>query len=768
MSRRVIQGMLLAAVLLAIGYLSQVDWNSKIEADVSSLIPDDDSAETKVFRSLISDRQGRIVYLKAVLGEDAQETGDLVSEMVVKNWTQSPIVKSIERYDEGSFQGFMSYAGKHRIELLFPEWFADKRLAYDQSEGDEPFGHWLSRSVESDLDQFLESPEAMELAREGIVDPLLLVVRAILKLEGSGQFEGAESDPSKVLFWIELSESPLQPKTQEALAQLVSDTSSKLAASGLPGQLEYAGLARLAEASRNRIHRDIGKVNGISFGLVLAVSLLLVRPPWRLLYALPVMGFSLLSGLVATLLSFNEVSVVVVVIGSILIGTSIDYAFHTLFSDGIKRGGTRKLLTIACGSTVVGFAILIAADMPVIRQIGVFVGSGLVGAFFASMALPAKDENVARMSRNGSGNKSFRRIGFASLAIWLGVLLIGIVFVPRIQWKEDIRNLEAPNPSVVANDLSLRGEFGANASGQAFFAMGSSYLEALQEQKEFLSDLMGSGVPPDVFSPSQLLPSSESVRLVAQFSDEIPNWLNQVEERLLESGYEGDRFGRFFDEARAFASTESEREVEDHLALFSERLTGPLALAMGEGNGEAWVVSVLEGDIGRVDAVLESHPSVVRLSQKEMLDKSLAHLRDGILKHGIGGMLAVSAVVLIWVRPRRGMLVLSVPAFAVLIALVVGMTLGGTLNLFHLIACLLGGVISLDYALFAVDALDDGRRVPFSVWLSGATTGASFLALSTSYIGGVRDLGLTVFAVTASSLVLVFCLQKWGRLNLEK
>lgn len=767
MKQRGLQGTLLVAVLLAVVYLLRVDWSEKIEADVSSLIPDDDSAETKVFRSLIGDRQGKVVYLSVDFGDLGEGEKERATKIVVDEWGQSTSIKSIEVYNEGAFRGFMAYAAEHRVELLFPGWFAKKRSAYEEGKFEAPFEDWLSQEVETDLENFLESPAAMELAREEVVDPFLLVVHAILRLEASGQLDRSEESASRVLFWVELAGSPLEPITQSALDDLVAKTSEKLKEEGVLGEIEYAGLVRLAEASRKRIHRDIGKVNGISFGLVLLVSLIMIRPPWRLLYALPVVACSLLTGLVVSLLAFDQVSVVVIVIGSILIGTSIDYAFHTLFSDASKRSGTRRLLLIACGSTVVGFGILLSAEMPVIRQIGMFVGSGLLGAFIASMALPIKTPDKRCSGSRSRASQAVTNLGYVSVLLWVIVLVVGIVFVQKVQWKEDIRNLEAPDPEAVARDLDLREKFGANFSGKAFFSLGADYLDALGEQAQFLKEVRELPGSPDLFSPSELLPTAGEIALVKQFEYELPDWLTFVQKQLLESGYDGERFQSYFDDAKLFIKSANEASVESRLVTFTARLTGPLALILGKGNEQAWVVSIFDTKDAALDEVAAKHASVVQLSQRDLLDKSLEHLRNGLLKHGVWGMLAVSLVVLVLVRPRKGVLVLGIPAFSVLAALVFGMWIGGSLNLFHLIACFLGGVISLDYALFAVDAVDDGRSVPFSVWLSGTTTGASFFALTTSYIGGVRDLGWTVFLVTATTLFVILCLSQLRRARTE-
>src|SRR5687768_18368421 len=90
---------------------------------------------------------------------------------------------------------------------------------------------------------------------------------------------------------------------------------------------------------------------------------------------------------------FDRLHVLVFVIGSLLSGVAIDYGFYIYMQPSLRpdeRYGEKlrrllKPLLASCLTTVIGFSLLLFSELPLIRQIGVFVSAGLLCALGTAM-----------------------------------------------------------------------------------------------------------------------------------------------------------------------------------------------------------------------------------------------------------------------------------------------------------------------------------------------------------------------------------------------
>lgn len=750
----------LGIVLGGGAYLALTGAAGRIDTDVGGLLPRDEVPVTRVLRSLASERQGRLVYLSVEAPDWGAEARAAVGERLEARLAEAAVVDRFGRWGEGLGGEAFRYADERKFALLFPKWLSRKWEAA-QSAGveEDDFAAWAAAKAVEDLDAFFESPMAMQLGRVELVDPLLLSVGALQLLMERGDLGGKEGEGDPLLFWLELDGSPLLPEKQIALQKRMGEI--ELAAQELhsSAKLEYGGLARLAAASRERIQQDVGKINGLSLAAVLVVSLLLVRPFWRVAWAAAVVPVAFVGAATVALLAFGRISVVVLVIGSILIGTSVDYAFHTVFAKPPAAGfPTRKLLLFACLSTMVGFGLLLASEMELLRQIGVFVAAGLLSAFVAAQALPT----LASRSRPGSKLEGLRLPG------WLGLGLLGaaalalslrLITAGGIEWKDDIRDLEAPNPEVEAADLALRERFGYRPGQRLALSMGPTLADALEGQARFRGKLVEAGVAAEelAFGPSAMLPTRSDVDLSLRLRSRLPRLFAELHLALQEGGYEVEAFAGFFSRSHDFLNTFANQPflAEQALQGFAQRLEGPLSAMLDRSGDLSWATFAMEVDSEIWQGALAASPATVDLSQATALSGMLSELRERMARLGLLALLVVGLALLVFFGWRRGAVAIGLPALALALALSIASWATPPLNLFHLIGCFLGAALALDYALFGLEGQRRGEGLPYSVWLSSATTSASFLALTASYIEGVRALGLTVALITLSTLLLL-------------
>src|SRR6185369_12948396 len=104
-----------------------------------------------------------------------------------------------------------------------------------------------------------------------------------------------------------------------------------------------------------------------------------------------------------------------------------------------------KPLLASCFTTVAGFALLLFSDLPMIRQLGAFVGAGLLCAlggavlYFSTVRHPFLE---ARAFRGGQALSPGVRRGLRRglMVAWLAALP-GMFF---LTWKDDVRELDIP------------------------------------------------------------------------------------------------------------------------------------------------------------------------------------------------------------------------------------------------------------------------------------------------------------------------------------
>lgn len=755
MNRRFASLLSLVLGFAGIVFLLTIDMSERLDTDVSNMLPNDESPEARILRNLITEKQGRIVYLAIDLPETRPSQIERIRETALESLSESAIIERIvDINDRGNLEAYQSFLDG-RFPLLFPKWFARNLKEYEsESRSGTSFEEWASRQAAEKLDSFLASPIAMEIARPELIDPLLLAIGAIESI-GQEPLQEAHKN-SGILFWIELSVSPLSPETQIALSQLVEDTSETLGRIAPSISIEYGGLTRLAQASRERIHSDIGRINTLSFAGVLMVSLLLVRPPWRLVLALPAILLAFICAASVSLLLFSKINVIVVIIGSILIGTSIDYAFHVLFAKPEKANfPTGKLIFLACLSTIVGFGILLLSDMLLIKQIGVFVASGLIAAYIASQALPKpKDTN-----RAPSYLATFaipRRLAIVALVAICVLVGERLWNMDMLNWNDSIRNLEAPNPDIVSKDLALRKRFGQEQGKQAIISIGNSFVSALQSQHNLISALEAKGHVLDKgLIPSRLLPTQGEIELLSNHEGNLKDLFDSLGNALEEFGYEKAAFNEFFEEAYKIDTSSISDVAADSIREFSDSLEGPSSSMLSSDEDLYWTFVALNLESDAISDPIFDNARSFKIEQLASLNQNLNTLRSQLGKYGLYALAAVITIVLLAFGTSRGMRVILLPLVSGIIAIALASHIFIELNLFHLIGCFLGGAIALDYALFGIEAQKKSHEIPYSVWLSSATTSASFLALTSSYIIAVRSLGFMVAAMTISTILLL-------------
>ena len=213
-------------------------------------------------------------------------------------------------------------------------------------------------------------------------------------------------------------------------------------------------------SNAGRIRADLVLTVGISIVLILILIGLCFRSLsfiWEML--LPIIYGAAFS-LACIYWIKGGMSLMALGLGAIVLGVAISYCLHVLIHHFFV-GDPEKLLQdestpvfLGCITTVGAFCSLLFTESDLLRDFGLFASFGLLGStMFALIFLPhflpkrhvdANDKTFRRLSR--LNNLPFDKKPWF-LALIVVILVVGIIFSPKVKFDSDLRNLDYNSPA---------------------------------------------------------------------------------------------------------------------------------------------------------------------------------------------------------------------------------------------------------------------------------------------------------------------------------
>ncbi len=761
--RRFLGWGVLAAFVLACGaWLVSLDYGRKISTDVLDLIPGEETApELVLVRQLASQAEARTMFFVLTTAEGAPAAADAARRFAELLAGEPAFAAVMPLADAASRDALGLELFEQRFALLFPRWLHAQEEAYRAAGVTVPFGGWLAGETVQALDHFLTQPEALAFQEIIPADPLLLIPGVVERMRDGlslVQTEAVAAPPA--LVWGQLAASPLSEAGQgpafAAIERALAGTRAEFA--GI--NVAYTGVNRFAAASRARIEREVTWLNALALGAVLAVAFAFIRGVHRGLHLAPIVLLSMLGAWTGVTLAFERVHMLVFVVGSMLAGVAIDYGFYLYMQPPARPGESywakvrrlMKPLLASCFTTAAGFALLLFSELPLIRQVGMYVGTGLLCAlgvavvYFSTVADPYLE---ARRFRGGRALRPEVRRWVLRVVVagWL-VALPGLFF---LDWRDDIRELEIPSAELRQEDARIRALFGERPDRTVYLTYGEN-LEAAREAlagfEAWLNEA-GEGEARSI-GLGGLVPTAEESRSARRFFEEQENFPEALRAALAAGGFEAEEFEPFF--ARYGAQAREPLAVEAAVAALQAKLTGPLGLLLHTGQPLSWFVTVVGA------APDEPPPAALRTvgaSQLQSLNRVFSRYRQSALWLSAIGLAIVGVGVLLTYGLRDGVRIFAIPCGACLGLFGVLGWCGQSLNLFHLLGAFLGVCLTHNYSIFSATSAYQGEAPPVSVRVSALTAAASFGVLALSGIPVVRALGATVALMALAALVVI-------------
>lgn len=759
-------GILTAAFLAGAVWLLRLDYAQKISTDVLDLIPADERApELTLVRSLASQAEARTMLLELTVdGRPAPvDAGRTFATALAAN---AAFDQAVAMNDPAPRDALGAELFAQRFDLLFPLWLSDRAMDYGRTgQKPEDFSAWLATETAAGLGRFLSAPEALAFQELIPADPLLLMPGAVDRLKGGLELVqpagGARHTPT--LVWARLSSSPLSEQGQKPAFDAIEQVTAAMQSAYPRLAVAYTGVNRFAAASRARIEREVTWLNALSLAAVLAVAFTFIRGVHRGLHLIPVVLLSVLGAWVTATLVFDRLHIMMFVIGSLLTGVAIDYGFYLFMQprarpdedywEKVRR--LAKPLLASCLTTVAGFALLLFSELPFIRQLGVFVGAGLVSALIAAVIYFSTVKNSFLEARTFRGawmpiavRGGLRRV---LVAMWL-VALPGLAM---LEWKDDIRELEIPSQALTDEHARISALFGDQQDRTVYLSWGAGIVEArtsLEKLEQWLTSAGGGRT--QTVSLGAVMPTAAMHAEAARFRKEHPEFPAKLRAALGEAGFDEAEFTPFFDAyARHMAGpAQDDNGLERAVMALQTKLTGPVGLLLHTGRPLSWFVSLARA---APTAAPPAETNTVSASQLQSLNRIFARYRQSALGLSLTGLGIVGAGVLLSYGWRDGVRIFAIPCGACLGVFGLLGWLGHPLNLFHLLGAFLGVCLTHNYSIFTATSAYRKEPTPVSVRMSALTTAASFGVLALSGIPVVRALGLTVALMVLAALVVI-------------
>ncbi len=759
------------AIMLVLGaaglfWLARIDFAQKISTNVIDLIPrDEQSPELAAVHSIVNNRQARTVLFALRHGTGAGS--EVATTAFAATLRESGEFEEVsELSDPKARDALGRFIYEHRLQLLLPIWLTDHRKRFESEHPTEKdFSVWLAEQAVNDLDKFLARPESVAFRDLVPTDPLLLVPHLAEKAQGLGVGSTQSNQPG--LIWALLRPSPFTEAGQQPIFKIIDSALNHARETDSELQLEWTGVNRFAAESRRQIQGELSWLNTVSLIAVFGVAVLFVRRVWKAIHLVPVVLFSLLGAWVATTVFFPRTHILVFVLGSLLSGVAIDYGFYlyvqpTMRLDESYREKLSRLLKpllASCLTTVIGFLFLLFSELPLIRQLGVFVSGGLISAllgailYFAQLEKPFLETRTVPALADRLSIR-WRRIilGCAAAAALVGWF--------RLSWHDDVRELEVPTPEVQANDIKVRGYFGDQPGRAVYLTRGNDLADARENLARFLAwhDAHYPEAPGS--SLAWLIPSRADLQSAS--GEKLELFLQNFRIALDQHGYDPASFDAFFlavrTEAPRMLSPNQYQALADQVV---RRLTGPIALLVSDPNGSttpptpresAWFITLANHPSnGSLPADLATIP----LSQLETLNELFVRYRMSALRLSSAGLGLVGLSVFVLYGLRRGIRIFSIPAGSAFFAFGLLGLIGHPLNLFYLLGAFLGVCLSHNYSIFSAENALRHEPPPPSIRLSALCTAASFGVLAFSKIPVVSALGTIVTILVLTALLIV-------------
>lgn len=519
-------------------------------------------------------------------------------------------------------------------------------------------------------------------------------------------------------------------------------------------------------------HQARSEISTIGLGSLIGVLLILLvvfRSPVTIATLLLPLATGAVFALAITLWWFQGIHLLTIAFGSSLIGVAIDYALHLQCARALagREFRLRHMLPgLALGlvTSVMAYVVQAFTPMPGLRQMAIFAGCGLVGAWLTVVLwLPMTRVRTTPGTRK-LAERLWRvldhlrgRLG-PRLALVLALIAVAIAGV-RLQGDDSLRLLNTSSQQLLGDEALIQRELGRD-TGTVYLLItahdSEGFLGRVESLNPLLDGLVKDGHLGGHTSLADHVPSG--ARQSANLERTRRLYQQQLDQVYASAGLPPALYERAME-----MLTQSPPLTLDHW------LTSPL----GESDQRLWLGDIDKGQVAgmvtlsggiddyarqQLESLARSDEHIELVDRVEQISNVLGKLRRQIAQWVAGALVVLTLLLALRYRWRTWR-VIAPAGGAILTVLTLYALLGVPLNLFHQLALLLVLGIGLDAGIFMQEH-PRAHHAWLAITLSILSSLLAFGLLAFSATPALHHIGMTTLIGLASVWLLTALVQR--------
>jgi predicted exporter len=519
-----------------------------------------------------------------------------------------------------------------------------------------------------------------------------------------------------------------------------------------PATVIKSGLAFHSAAVTEQIRFETQLFSALSLIGVLLLTLVSFRNLRPLVCILILIGASMLAGMTALVLVFEQIHLLSLVFAISLIGIAVDYGYHIMFA--AKYTGLRgtllakhlaPALLMGAGTTLLSYLLLLLLPILLLQQVAVFVGAGIFFAVFTGLSVITWWSVKVTTMPPKVGSSVGPPRGFKLL---LGLLVLGsVVAIPQWHFEDDINMFNSTPQHLIDNEILVSQLIGNQQYPRFISVVGidqEQILQRFEQTRKVIQDLTDSAY--ELKGLDLWLPS-------------IATQKNNA--RWLETGIEQQKLSPIVnmiepEAIKNMLSTPDAWLTEIDLPQLVRKMYPAFVKQEGQLIGILSYMGPLEADLlTQIQAQLDFPLNYY--DQPAQYSTALTKLRHYILYFLAMAVAALIMIMLVRYPIRVGLRLASLPILVAFSALAITQLIAGSVTIFNLLGCILILALNVDYIFF----LREHGRLNYvlkSIFLSAATSALAFGIMVFSKTPAIWQFGLTVLVGVTLGWLLCYLL----------
>lgn len=514
-------------------------------------------------------------------------------------------------------------------------------------------------------------------------------------------------------------------------------------------------------SNQTTIQRDINvtfTITGIAF---LILFVLYFRDYHAgIIFILPLGAVVLAANL--TELVTGTISPIVMGLGSVIIGIAVDYGIHIYTAIRVTRDAHRaitevmKPLLIGAFTTLSVFMAFLVCSIPMYQYLAWFAFFGLLLALFGSLVLlPIYIKPKPLIAVIKSRKVFSKKQAIGRTVIFLIFLSIGLWGALGSEFESDISQLDGIAKIYTDQEQNFQNDWGYGQEGQALAVVQDKTFEQALEKNDLLYTALRREMDDEELASLSVVWKSAKER-----KKNVDSWnnfwsnerINHVKAAIVEKseifGFTEDAFDPFWEGIKYSFSNQELPENNTLFNQFRERF-------VLNQDGIFSVITMLDDtkdNIAILNSLKGNFSDLKIISNRNFSERMTALYNHELMRIVLVALLLVVILCFAILRNIRMTLFSLVPVVAASISiLAVIHWMGHTLNVAHLMACIVVIGLCIDYGVFVVFSrshqLNLGTNT--AVTLSAGTTliGAGSLLFAQHptlfYVGSTVVIGIT-------------------------